>query len=372
MTHGKKITRGPLAALAAGGILAAGGAAAFTPGSPVQELVAPQVPVTVSVDDKATTLTVPQGSTVEDTLTHAGVTTTPRDQVTPARGQEVPSGGVVAVTTVRSHDALRVVPVSFTRATAKVPVVCGPTAVKSVAALAKTPKTKVTQAGRPGKVSETWRTTFKKGVKVSETKVKAQVTTPAVSQVSAPCLLPVVQGSLKKITPPPVAPTPASSGTSTATSRLKKAETPAPLTPTVLKSALASLELGTTAPGATTPSQSRPPASTSGGRTASSQSLPPASTFGGGTKEQWMAAAGIPKSDWRYVDYIVSRESEWNPSAVNSSSGACGLVQALPCSKLGSSWSNPVHALKWQYKYVNERYGGYSGARSFWVANRWY
>lgn len=91
-----------------------------------------------------------------------------------------------------------------------------------------------------------------------------------------------------------------------------------------------------------------------------------------GNKQTWMAQAGIPASQWKYVDYIVSRESSWNPRAVNVGSGACGLVQALPCSKLGPNWSNPVAALKWQYRYVTQRYGGYAGAYSFWVANSWY
>lgn len=91
-----------------------------------------------------------------------------------------------------------------------------------------------------------------------------------------------------------------------------------------------------------------------------------------GTKSDWMRAAGIPESDWQYVDYIVNRESSWNPNAVNPSSGACGLAQALPCSKLGPNWNDPVTALKWQYEYVKQRYGGYAGAYNFWTVNHWY
>lgn len=92
----------------------------------------------------------------------------------------------------------------------------------------------------------------------------------------------------------------------------------------------------------------------------------------GGSKEQWMAAAGIPQNQWQYVDYIVSRESSWNPNAVNRSSGACGLGQQLPCGKWAGAWNDPVAALKAQYGYVNARYGGYGGAHSFWLANHWY
>ena len=91
-----------------------------------------------------------------------------------------------------------------------------------------------------------------------------------------------------------------------------------------------------------------------------------------GSKYDWMQRAGIPESDWTYVDHIVTRESNWNPSARNPYTGACGLAQVYPCSKIGSNWSDPVTSLKWQYNYVTHRYGGYQGAYNFWVRNRWY
>lgn len=91
-----------------------------------------------------------------------------------------------------------------------------------------------------------------------------------------------------------------------------------------------------------------------------------------GSKEEWLRLAEIPETEWGYVDYIVSKESSWNPNAVNKSSGACGLAQALPCSKLGTNWSDPVHALKWQHQYVTDRYGGYAQAYTFWKNNNWY
>lgn len=99
---------------------------------------------------------------------------------------------------------------------------------------------------------------------------------------------------------------------------------------------------------------------------------PAASTQVSGSKQEWMAAAGIPQSDWQYVDYIVSKESSWRPDAVNAESGACSLVQSLPCSKVGPNWRDPVVALKWQYSYVQQRYGGYAGAYNFWLKNSWY
>ncbi|MFD5214749.1 transglycosylase SLT domain-containing protein [Microbacterium sp. NPDC058345] len=111
------------------------------------------------------------------------------------------------------------------------------------------------------------------------------------------------------------------------------------------------------------------PASTDGG--GSAPSGPPHYT-GGGSKEDWMAAAGIASSDWPYVDYIVSRESGWNPNATNASSGACGLVQALPCSKVPGNGYNPVDNLRWANGYAVGRYGSWSAAYDFWTRNHWW
>lgn len=93
---------------------------------------------------------------------------------------------------------------------------------------------------------------------------------------------------------------------------------------------------------------------------------------GGGSKSDWLAASNIPEESWGYADFMVTRESGWNPNAMNKSSGACGLAQALPCSKLGPSWNNPVVALNWMHGYVSGRYGGWEGAYNFWNKNHWY
>jgi hypothetical protein len=73
---------------------------------------------------------------------------------------------------------------------------------------------------------------------------------------------------------------------------------------------------------------------------------------------------------------IVEHESGWNPSATNASSGAYGLVQALPGSKMssaGSDWkTNPATQIKWGLDYMKDRYGSPCGAWNFWQANSWY
>ena len=91
-----------------------------------------------------------------------------------------------------------------------------------------------------------------------------------------------------------------------------------------------------------------------------------------GDKHSWLAASGIPQAHWGYVDSIVSRESGWNPNAVNKSSGACGLGQQLPCGKWAGAWNDPVAALRAMNSYVVGRYGGWPQAVAFWNSNGWY
>jgi hypothetical protein len=93
---------------------------------------------------------------------------------------------------------------------------------------------------------------------------------------------------------------------------------------------------------------------------------------GPANKYAWMQEAGIPQSDWWAADFIISKESSWNPYAVNPNGGACNLSQELPCGKSGCSLGDAVCSLRWQHSYVKARYGGYAQAVSFWKANKWY
>jgi hypothetical protein len=91
-----------------------------------------------------------------------------------------------------------------------------------------------------------------------------------------------------------------------------------------------------------------------------------------GSKLEWLKASGIPESEWQYVDYIISKESGWNPLARNASSGAGGLPQALPYSKTGCAWGDAVCQLKWANSYAISRYGSWARAYNFWVSNRYW
>ncbi|MFD9973886.1 transglycosylase SLT domain-containing protein [Streptomyces sp. NPDC059017] len=91
---------------------------------------------------------------------------------------------------------------------------------------------------------------------------------------------------------------------------------------------------------------------------------------------QAMARQMVPGDQFQCFSNIVDHESSWNYRAQNPSSGAYGLVQALPGSKMasaGADWqTNPATQIKWGLNYMNDRYGSPCGAWSFWQANNWY
>lgn len=93
---------------------------------------------------------------------------------------------------------------------------------------------------------------------------------------------------------------------------------------------------------------------------------------GGGSKDEWLTAAGIPREFWGAADAIISQESGWNPNARNPSSGACGLAQANPCSKVPGNPYDPVDSLRWMNGYVTGRYGGWQQALAHKQQAGWY
>ena len=69
-------------------------------------------------------------------------------------------------------------------------------------------------------------------------------------------------------------------------------------------------------------------------------------------------------------------ESHWNHRAHNRRSGAHGIPQALPGSKMrsaGSDWrTNPVTQIAWGLSYVKKRYASPCGALSHYYRHGWY
>ena len=82
-----------------------------------------------------------------------------------------------------------------------------------------------------------------------------------------------------------------------------------------------------------------------------------------------------PKTEFPCLDNIWSRESGWNYQAENAS-GAFGIPQALPGSKMasaGADWqTNPATQIKWGLGYIKSIYGTPCDAWSFWQAHGYY
>jgi len=76
------------------------------------------------------------------------------------------------------------------------------------------------------------------------------------------------------------------------------------------------------------------------------------------------------------LDKLWKKESGWNHRAYNSSSGAYGIPQALPGSKMGSvasDWkTNPATQIKWGLGYIKGRYSTPCSAWSHSQNSGWY
>lgn len=91
---------------------------------------------------------------------------------------------------------------------------------------------------------------------------------------------------------------------------------------------------------------------------------------------QAMARQIVGADQFQCFSNIVDHESGWDHTATNPSSGAYGLMQALPGSKMasaGADWqTNPATQIRWGVNYMESRYGSPCGAWEFWQANNWY
>ncbi|MEV6949829.1 LysM peptidoglycan-binding domain-containing protein [Streptomyces sp. NPDC051172] len=91
---------------------------------------------------------------------------------------------------------------------------------------------------------------------------------------------------------------------------------------------------------------------------------------------QAIAESIVPREQFGCFSEIISHESGWNVHAVNPSSGAYGLAQALPASKMasaGSDWrNNAATQVRWALKYMDSHYGSPCDAWNFWQDHSWY
>lgn len=85
---------------------------------------------------------------------------------------------------------------------------------------------------------------------------------------------------------------------------------------------------------------------------------------------QLAAARGWTGANWNALYVLWMHESGWNPRAYNRGSGACGIPQALPCSKIPDK--SAAGQIKWGLDYIQRRYGSPSAAWSHWRQKHWY
>ena len=76
------------------------------------------------------------------------------------------------------------------------------------------------------------------------------------------------------------------------------------------------------------------------------------------------------------LDRLWTKESSWQVRATNPSSGAYGIPQSLPASKMataGSDWrTNPRTQIRWGLGYIGERYGSPCAAWAHSQSHNWY
>ena len=93
------------------------------------------------------------------------------------------------------------------------------------------------------------------------------------------------------------------------------------------------------------------------------------------------AAAAVARYGWGSGEYqcllkLWTRESSWRADAYNASSGAYGIPQSLPGSKMasaGADWrTNAATQIEWGLSYIADRYGSPCGAWAHSERFNWY
>lgn len=85
---------------------------------------------------------------------------------------------------------------------------------------------------------------------------------------------------------------------------------------------------------------------------------------------------GWTEADFTCLVKLWNRESNWNPNAHNSSSGAHGIPQSLPANKMASEgddyYTNGETQIRWGLKYISNRYGNPTNAWAHSESHNWY
>ena len=103
---------------------------------------------------------------------------------------------------------------------------------------------------------------------------------------------------------------------------------------------------------------------------------PPNPSSAQGIAYNMLASFGFGTDQWSCLDSLWNRESGWRYNATNATSGAYGIPQALPGSKMataGADWlTNPATQIKWGLGYIQGRYGTPCGAWNSELVNGFY
>ena len=119
----------------------------------------------------------------------------------------------------------------------------------------------------------------------------------------------------------------------------------------------------------------------SGGGSARDNGAPPPGVVVDRAAAKAYAASRLPSYGWgsdqfRCLDLLWTRESGWRADAYNRSSGAYGIPQSLPGSKMasaGADWrTNAATQINWGLGYIDARYGSPCGAWAHSEAVNWY
>ena len=111
------------------------------------------------------------------------------------------------------------------------------------------------------------------------------------------------------------------------------------------------------------------------------QSVSPAKTGSKAEYQQYAHDLVINTYGWSEYDFqclvnLWERESGWNPNSHNGSSGAHGIPQSLPASRMASEgadyYTNGYTQIRWGLKYIKERYGSPANAWSHFQSKNWY
>ena len=112
-----------------------------------------------------------------------------------------------------------------------------------------------------------------------------------------------------------------------------------------------------------------------------SSSAPPPGVVVDPAAAKAYAARAVARRGWGSAQYdclvrLWTRESSWRADAYNASSGAYGIPQSLPGSKMaaaGADWrTNAATQIEWGLSYIADRYGAPCGAWAHSEAYNWY